>query len=158
MPHMAVSARRCTGCRLCELACSAWHEGAYQPSVARLIVDVNPSAARVRGRTCLQTDCAKCEAACPEGAIERYVIEVKAFATDPVLGYVLRVDEGKCTNCGECYAVCPMGVIWEHPGSKVATKCELCNGEPQCLAFCQNPAVMAVSVRANRADRALERT
>ncbi len=172
MPYVTISNTRCTGCHMCELACSAWHEGAYRPSVARLSVTVNPTTIKVKGRTCLQTNCAKCEEVCPEAAIKREVISVTLPAVDtsadaeaasaadagvpapqPVTGYVLRVDEALCTNCGSCYEVCPYDVIREHPDRRVAFKCDLCDGDPQCIAFCQNPNVLAVSLRSGKADR-----
>ena len=155
MPHVTISNKKCTGCHMCELACSAWHEGAYRPSVSRLRVDVDPTAITVKGRTCLQTACAKCEEVCPTQAIQRHEIVVHPTGGDPVSGYVLRVDETLCTNCGECYEVCPHGVIFEHPERHVAYKCDLCDGEPQCVAFCQNPHVLAVEVKTSKADRAL---
>ena len=155
MPHVTISNKKCTGCHMCELACSAWHEGAYRPSVARLSVNVNPTAIEVKGRTCLQAGCAKCEEACPERAIRREVITVVPGSGDIAIGYVLKVDETLCTNCGDCYTVCPHGVIHEHPDRHVAFKCDLCGGDPQCLAFCQNPHVLAVSLRTNKADREL---
>ena len=158
MPHVTISNKKCTGCHMCELACSAWHEGAYRPSVARLRVNVNPTAMEVKGRTCLQAGCAKCEEICPEGAILRGVITMKASdgaGAAPLSGYVLRVDETLCTNCGECYAVCPNDVIHEHPDRHVAIKCDLCDGDPQCRVFCQNPHVLAVSLRSSKADREL---
>ena len=40
------------------------------------VVQVNPTTTAVKGQTCLQTACAKCEEACPEGAIERLPIVV----------------------------------------------------------------------------------
>jgi Fe-S-cluster-containing hydrogenase component 2 len=138
---------------MCELACSAWHEGAYRPSVARLHIDVNPTTIAVKGTTCLQLGCAKCEEACPEGAIKRHAIVVQAEGLEQVQGYVLKVDESRCTNCGECYSVCPRGVIFEHPDRHVAIKCDLCDGWPQCVAFCQNPHVLAVSVKSSKADK-----
>ena len=153
MPHVMISDKKCTGCHMCELACSAWHEGVYRPSVARLEVRVNPTTVAVRGRTCLQTACAKCEEICPEGAITRKEITAAPVGLESVRGYVLRVDESMCTNCGECYGVCPYGVIHEHPDRHVAFKCDLCDGEPQCVAFCQNPHVLAVSLRTSKADR-----
>lgn len=155
MPHVMIDSKKCTGCHMCELACSAWHEGAYRPAVARLNVEVNPSTIMLKGRTCLQTGCAKCEEACPVGAIARHEITVHAAGLEPVAGYVLRVDEDACTNCGACYDVCPHGVIFEHPERHVAVKCDLCDGEPQCVAFCQNPHILAVDVRLSKADRAI---
>ncbi len=74
---------------------------------------------------------------------------------DTVKGYVLVVDEDLCTNCGECYDVCPYGVIHEHPDREVAFKCDLCDGEPQCIAFCQNPHVLAVDLKVDKKDKEL---
>jgi anaerobic carbon-monoxide dehydrogenase iron sulfur subunit len=154
MPHVMISSKKCTGCHMCELACSAWHEGAYRPSVARLFSEVNPTTTAVKGQTCLQTACAKCEEACPEGAIERLPIEVTAAGLDPVSGYVLKVNEDLCTNCGSCYDACPYGMIREHPDKAVAFKCDLCDGTPQCVAFCQNPHVLAVSLKQSKFEKA----
>lgn len=155
MPHVIIGNKKCTGCHMCELACSAWHEGAYRPSVARLSVDVNPTTIAVRGRTCLQTACAKCEEACSRGAVQRREIVVKGAGDESSQqGYVLTVDEALCNNCGECYAACPHGVIFEHPDRHVAVKCDLCEGDPQCVAFCQNPHVLAVGLRQSKAEKA----
>jgi len=153
MPHVMIASKKCTGCHMCELACSAWHEGVYRPSAARLSVAVNATTAAVKGQTCLQTACAKCEEACPEGAIERLPIEVKATGLEAAVGYVLKVNEDLCTNCGTCYDACPYGVIREHPDRAVAFKCDLCDGTPQCVAFCQNPHVLAVSVRQSKLEK-----
>lgn len=153
MPHVVIDNKKCTGCHMCELACSAWHENAYRPSVARLRVDVNPTTIAVKGTTCLQLGCAKCEEACPEEAIERRPIVVESEGSEPAPGYVLQVDESRCTNCGVCYEACPRGVIFEHPDRHVAVKCDLCDGRPQCIAFCQNPHVLAVRTRLSKADR-----
>jgi Fe-S-cluster-containing hydrogenase component 2 len=146
---------------MCEYACSAYHEGAYRPSVARLFADVNLTTAEIKGHTCLQGGCAKCQETCPHDAIVARPITVsiagdfagKTTVGDTVDGMVLLVDELKCINCGDCYAVCPTGVIHEHPERGVAYKCDLCDGDPQCVAFCQNPYVLAVDLRVNKADR-----
>jgi len=162
MPHVMINSKKCTGCHMCELACSAFHEGAFRPSLARLFSKVNPTTAAVKGHTCLQAGCAKCEEACPAGAIGRNVISVapkgefdaKAKVGESVSGYVLVVDEEKCTNCGDCYDVCPTGVIHEHPERHIAFKCDLCDGDPQCISFCQNPYVLAVDLRIDKVDKA----
>lgn len=164
MPHVLISSKRCTGCHMCELACSAYHEGAYRPSVARLRSDCNPTTGAVRGHTCLQSACAKCQQACPHDAIVTREITLRIPGEFPakkkvgevVRGRVLVVDEDRCTNCGECYEVCPTQVIHEHPDRHVAFKCDLCDGDPQCIAFCQNPYVLAVDLKIDRADRDLQ--
>ena len=69
MPHVMISSKKCTGCHMCELACSAYHEGAYRPSVARLFSEVNPTTGATKGHTCLQLGCAKCQKVCPNDAI-----------------------------------------------------------------------------------------
>jgi anaerobic carbon-monoxide dehydrogenase iron sulfur subunit len=164
MPHVLISSKKCTGCHMCELACSAYHEGAYRPSVARLFSACNPTSGATKGHTCLQTSCAKCQDVCPHGAIvtEEITLSVKGeFAAkekiggDAIKGYVLVVLDDKCTGCGECYPVCPTGVIHQHPDKEVAFKCDLCGGEPQCIAFCQNPHVLAVDLKVDRMDRQL---
>jgi Fe-S-cluster-containing hydrogenase component 2 len=147
---------------MCELACSANHEGAYRPSVARLFSEVNPTTGTIKGHTCLQSGCAKCQQACPVDAIvtKRITVTVKGefpgkakIGSDTVEGFVLIVDEAKCTNCGDCYDVCPTGVIHPHPEKQVAFKCDLCDGEPQCIAFCQNPHVFAVDLKIDKMDK-----
>jgi Fe-S-cluster-containing hydrogenase component 2 len=159
-----ISAKKCTGCHMCELGCSAWHEGGFQPSRARLFADVNPTTAVIKGHSCLQTGCAKCQEACPQDAIVTKKITVKPageFASkekigESVTGYVLVVDEDKCTNCGECYDVCPTNVIHEHPDREVAFKCDLCDGDPQCIVFCQNKYVYAVDLKVDKKDKELQ--
>jgi Fe-S-cluster-containing hydrogenase component 2 len=166
MPHVLISNKKCTGCHMCELACSAYHEGEYWPSVARLFAVVNPTTAAIKGHTCLQTACAKCQEACPNEAIVTRQITVRPegeFAGkekigESVGGLVLVVDEDLCTNCGDCYEACPYDVIREHPTREVAFKCDLCDGEPQCIAFCQNPHVLAVDLKVDKMDKAVRTT
>jgi anaerobic carbon-monoxide dehydrogenase iron sulfur subunit len=163
MPHVMISRKKCTACHMCELACSLYHEGAYRPSVARLRSECNPTTAEIKGFTCLQTGCSKCQEVCPRDAIETRTIELKldgvfdstAKFEGVTQGTVLFVNEEKCDDCGDCYDVCPYGVINEHPERKVAYKCDLCDGTPQCIVFCQNPHVYAVDLKLDKADKAL---
>ena len=161
MPHVMISRKKCTACHMCELSCSLYHEGAYRPSLSRLRSECNPTTTDIKGFTCLQTACAKCQEACSKGAIETRVISLKpegsfdsAAKFEGVSeGRVLIVDEEKCDNCGDCYDVCPYGVIHEHPERKVAFKCDLCDGTPQCIVFCQNPHVLAIDLKIDKADK-----
>jgi anaerobic carbon-monoxide dehydrogenase iron sulfur subunit len=143
MPHVLISNSKCTGCHMCELACSAWHEGGFQPSLSRLRVVVNPTAGKSKGYVCLQSACRKCVPVCPVGALTE---------SDGLV----KVDEDLCDACSgrpggpACVDVCPMGVIAIHPTTGKAFKCDLCDGEPQCIRYCQNPEVAAVSLKADR--------
>ena len=166
MPHVLMSRKKCTGCHMCELACSAFHEGGYRPSVARLYSECNPTTAAIKPHTCLQTSCAKCQAACTRGAIvtsqltvtPKGMFDSKEKVGDSVEGFVLVVDAEKCDNCGDCYDVCPTAVIHEHPDTHVAFKCDLCDGQPQCIAFCQNKYVYAMDLKVDKQDKALSAT
>jgi Fe-S-cluster-containing hydrogenase component 2 len=163
MPHVMINSKKCTGCHLCELGCSAFHEAGFRPSVARLFSEVNSTTSVIKGHTCLQTGCAKCQKACPNAAIVTRQITIrptgdfdsKGKLGETIRGYILVVDEDACTNCGECYGVCPTGVIHAHPDREVAFKCDMCDGDPQCIGFCQNKYVLAVDLRADRKDREL---
>jgi anaerobic carbon-monoxide dehydrogenase iron sulfur subunit len=154
--------KKCTACHQCELACSAYHDNAYRPSVARLFSDCNPTTAEIKGRSCLQTACAKCQEACPQDAIETREVTMdlagldfagREKVGDSMKGYVLVVNEDKCTNCGDCYDACPYDVIKEHPEREKAFKCDLCDGKPQCITFCQNPFVLAVDLKVDKMDK-----
>ena len=148
MPHVMISSKKCTGCHMCELACSAYHEGAYRPVGGAPLREVNPTTAAIKGHTCLQTGCAKCQEACPQRRHRDQGDHAsRPRASSParrrsatVKGYVLVVDEEKCTNCGECYDVCPTGVIHEHPDREVAFKCDLCDGDAAVHRLLPEPA------------------
>ena len=68
MPHVMISKKKCTGCHMCELACSALARGRL-PSLASRGSSRRSTRRRgaIKGHTCLQTGCAKCQEACPDG-------------------------------------------------------------------------------------------
>ena len=122
---------RCTGCRLCELACAYRRYKSINPSRARIHVvrlDHEPVDAPM---FCAQ--CGLCIGACPLNAIKR---NLKTGA--------IIVDEEKCTGCGQCVHVCPYGVATIDPASKKASICDLCGGEPECVKICPENALIYV--------------
>lgn len=129
MKTIVVSPDQCTGCRLCEIACSL-----------KLIGEVNPHRARIRVYgydslcslpvTCFQCERPECAEACPTSAI----------TTDMATG-VVTVDDGQCNGCEACIPACPYGHMSFSANDGVAIKCELCGGQPECVVFCPTGAL-----------------
>ena len=146
----------CVGCRRCEAACVGYNEGSrngnstiVQPSIAKVKVNrnINFGVAGVTGRgfargdgdfgnfRTVQDTCRQCphpvpcQLACPHDAIE---------VIAPVNARVVNVD--KCAGCGICVAACPWGMtsLTGPVGAKSshATKCNLCDGNPECVQAC----------------------
>jgi carbon-monoxide dehydrogenase iron sulfur subunit len=129
MKIITVNPDKCTGCRLCELACSLKNTDEFNPARARI---------RVIGFDelfCLPVSCFHCEKpycaqVCPNSALTK----------DEVTG-IVRVSREKCAGCKTCTLACPFGNIVFSSEEKVAVKCELCDGEPECVAICPTRAL-----------------
>ena len=51
------------------------------------------------------------------------------------------VDHNKCIGCRSCVAVCPFGAMGFNVIDRKNFKCNLCDGNPQCVRFCEVKAV-----------------
>ena len=118
---------KCTGCKICELACSARHQGVFNPKKAHLkIIDNYKAAGREKGlKSC--TLCLTCLKNCPVNAISN-------------AGKWLVVDSELCTGCGQCVGVCPEGVIYLNSRGKTAVP-DFCEGSPACVEWCPHEAI-----------------
>lgn len=116
----------CTGCRLCETACSLFHEGTVWPEASRIRVEQfypGPLDIPVICHRCFERQCI---AACPTDAL--------AF---DAAAEVVRLDAGACIQCQACYTACPhTGSITPHPATNLPMQCDLCDGSPRCVAAC----------------------
>lgn len=122
---LVINPDKCTACRACELACSMKHTGEFNPARSR-IKDYNfLEEAIYIPMTCTQCDEAWCARICPAGAIKK----------DESLG-AWRVDHARCVGCRMCELACPFGSIIVDSMEKKAAKCDLCDGQPECVLFC----------------------
>lgn len=118
----------CTGCTLCQLACSVEKSGnAFNPRHALLRVEMGDEGLVHRPVVCAQCRNPFCQRVCPEGAIER---------NDDG---VLLIDATKCTGCGLCAEYCQLKVIVM--GDATANKCDLCGGRAECVRACPTGAL-----------------
>ena len=127
---ITVDIEKCTGCRICELACSLKHEKQCNPSKARIHAIIWAEEGRSVPVVCHHCDDAPCMHAC------RY----EALWRDPATGAVL-VMEDRCIGCKMCLVACPYGCMGYDKARHKAFKCDLCGGDPACCAACPTDAI-----------------
>jgi Fe-S-cluster-containing dehydrogenase component len=126
---ITVDPDKCTGCRLCELACSLKNTGEFNPARARIQV-IGFDEVFCLPVTCFHCEQPYCAELCP----------ISAITKEEALG-IIRVSKEKCVGCKICTLACPFGNIVFSTEEKVAVKCELCDGEPECVLFCPTGAL-----------------
>ena len=58
------------------------------------------------------------------------------------MGYVITIDNDKCTGDGECVDVCPVEVYELQDGKAVAVNEEECLGCESCVEVCESDAIV----------------
>lgn len=127
----------CTGCGICQLACSARLLGGYNPHRAVIRIRHDCENLYHFPVVCNQCDNAYCANVCPVGAIER----------NPDTGAMV-VDRDRCVGCNLCRRYCPIGVVGVDPELKKSVKCDLCGGSPSCAAACPTGALRVIGLPA----------
>jgi len=131
MKRLVIDYTKCTGCRYCELSCSAKKEGVYNPLKARIKTFRYGLPEQTAVTVCRHCERPLCMESCPVGAL----------ITNSATG-VVELEESLCIGCGLCIESCPVeGAIVMHPEKEVPLKCNLCGGEPECIKFCVTKAI-----------------
>lgn len=127
---LTMDVERCTACRACELACSFTHEGVFAPHLSRIRVVRFMDQGLNVPVVCVNCARPACVEVCPTGAahVDRSVP-------------VVRIDEEECSGCGECIKACPFGAVDLRDDRQMAFMCDLCDGEPVCVAHCIHGAL-----------------
>ena len=127
--HLTVIPERCSGCKICELACSVGRENVNNPKKSRMRVMVlYPHPVIRMPIVCRQCGVPKCGEGCPTHAIYKE-------------NGVVRLDKEKCISCNQCLTSCPFGAMFLHEDIEHPFKCDLCEGDPLCVKACPKEAL-----------------
>ena len=128
-----IRAEYCTGCQICQLACSMVKENEVNPAKARVKVN-----RLVMDGLMIPLICLNCkEPACIEACSRR------AITKDIETGWVT-IDKEKCNNCTLCIAACPFSAVVLTPDKEVLL-CDVCSGNPKCAEMCPTGAIQFAS-------------
>jgi anaerobic carbon-monoxide dehydrogenase iron sulfur subunit len=131
---LVVDQQKCTGCRLCELVCSVHHTGASNPSRSRIKVVKWEHVGVYLPMTCNHCEKAYCVEVCPTKACHRELENNNRVV----------IDKNLCIGCRTCVVACPFGHPFFDVQERVTVKCDFCDGDPKCVAFCDMKAVAYV--------------
>lgn len=140
---------KCDGCKECETACTTRHTG-YRRIARKRIEVMGTGTDTGSGEanffvpfTCQQCADPPCMAVCPKKAITR----------DLDLARVV-IDTRLCVGCTMCVSACPTGSMAFAHDFGFPYKCELCDGEPQCVRVCKPRALEYVEPHRFQSQRA----
>lgn len=141
-----IHADRCSGCQMCEVACSLKHMKECNPERARIRMIKTESNGQYGfiPSTCMQCETAMCELVCP----------VKAISRNPATGARV-IDETRCIGCSSCSYACPFGACFVDRKIGKSVVCTQCDGDPTCVAVCPSGALEYVP--ADQVNGALKR-
>jgi benzoyl-CoA reductase subunit BamC len=121
--EILIDVGKCTGCRACEMACSAFHAKPRYSSV-------NPARSRIR----VVTDEINDEyVPVRAGNLTRAECDGRHF---------YRVEGKRYSECSFCRASCPSRDFFIEPDSGLPLKCDMCEDEPPlaeplCVTVCE---------------------
>lgn len=136
MKRIVVNAEACTGCGICQLVCSVYKTGQWHPALARIKLKQMPEFGITVPVLCLHCSHPPCEMFCVMNLIYK----------DPETGFTMR-REDKCIGCRACEIACPFSAAIMDPIREVVVNCDLCGGDPACVAYCPEGALLFMDER-----------
>ncbi|MGI6686349.1 MAG: 4Fe-4S dicluster domain-containing protein [Bacillota bacterium] len=127
---LVIKPEKCTGCQTCELICSFVHTQETNPMRSRISVFNFEKAGFFTPIVCQQCSKPACMEICPVNAISR------SEETGAMI-----VDDKKCIKCKMCTIACPFGATIYDPVLDIVAKCDLCQGDPECVKYCPSKAI-----------------
>ncbi|MBF0210406.1 MAG: 4Fe-4S dicluster domain-containing protein [Desulfamplus sp.] len=121
----------CTGCSICQLACSMGDQNGYNPRLSHLRIEHKKENLYHKPIVCNHCQNAYCMNVCP----------AKAYYKNE-FGAVV-IDAEKCVSCGLCVKYCPESLVQISPETLKAVKCDMCQkyDSPQCVEACPTGAL-----------------
>ena len=163
---IAVNFDKCTGCRTCETACSAYNhpvemngekvKGLGNPFYSNIKVHhFNPDVDIPS--TCAICPDPPCIAACP--VAPDLQTGRKALYRDEEL-LTIKNDTERCLGCEQCAFACENlrgGVIRPNDETRMPERiCSLCDGDPQCVKYCPYDALSYMEMPDDRDLKGLD--
>lgn len=141
--EIKVDIEKCTGCRACEMACSAFHAKPKYSSI-------NPARARIR-------------VVIDEINDEYVPIRAGDYTPSECNGrHIYTINGKEYSECSFCGACCPSRDYFIEPDSGLPLKCDMCESippldEPWCVKVCTNDALTYVEKEVARDEKAQEK-
>ncbi len=147
-PKVMHNPKDCTGCGLCDLMCSLYHEGEQGQALSRGELLGDRLTSDFIFYVCQQCTSAKCYDACP--------LKDDALCIDEATG-IKYINRDACNGCGDCITACPFDPprIKMHAEKGVALMCDLCRGRddgPVCIEFCGFGSLSTATVNERQDD------
>jgi len=118
---------KCTGCKMCEVACAFYHTGTTGRVRSRIKV-INLFEIGIDGPVV----CQQCK--------ERYCMVCQQNAISIGKNGQIIISHTVCNYCNKCVISCPIGAI-ELFGETYYV-CDLCGGDPRCVKECTEDAIV----------------
>lgn len=130
--RLAVIPEECSGCKICELVCSIKHYGVNNPKKSAVKVMITYPHPVVRMPiVCSQCKEPPCGEVCPVNALRR-------------VDGLVELDKEACISCYKCVQACPFGAMFVHDDCDQPIKCDMCEGEPECVQHCPKGAIRLI--------------